>query len=424
MQQMKRLFSSKEFLVLNGILFSALAIIIYFLPFRPTDELLFFSSDSQTYYSSGGEFFDLTKQGHSLTRPFLYSIFLRGFYTVGGTWLIVILHLLFWIISANLIYYSIRLISNQLIMRIVALSLYIANISLITYAFHGLTELFTVFLLSLLTYLSIQSFKKGINLKYVLIIVFLLSLLTVTKPLFQHFAFCVIFFMIIRFSRTLLANKKYILFLFLAVSPLLLQLSIMKAKYGVAKISIIGSQTFNDYIFAQGIREIEGISDIQESRNKAKAMSNDEKINYLLRNKKTFWKLLLDNVKKNVTGDGGSFIVPQGYSVQKHLDYMISYNTTLYSISKFFLFLFMAISIIDLFSKKLFQHWAQLVIGLLLYYIVFSSGISFWQGDRLVIFSIPLWITLYIILLTRIINSNFVKRFFPVKVKKNEVWSN
>jgi hypothetical protein len=34
-------------------------------------------------------------------------------------------------------------------------------------------------------------------------------------------------------------------------------------------------------------------------------------------------------------------------------------------------------------------------LALMLYYILLTSGISFWQGDRLVLPALPLWLVLY-----------------------------
>lgn len=46
------------------------------------------------------------------------------------------------------------------------------------------------------------------------------------------------------------------------------------------------------------------------------------------------------------------------------------------------------------------------------HYITLTSGISFDQVNRHVIFAIHLWITLYSLLLNRCINSNFVLVLF------------
>lgn len=403
---------SKEFLILNGLLAIVFIAIASSMPFRPTDELLLFSPDSQTYFNTGGEFFFLSEQGASIIRPFFYSVLLKSFFTLGGSWLVVIIQSLFWMVSANLIYQGIKHITPSIVFRSVAVVLYAGNVSLITYVFHGLTESITVLLLSIATYYTTKTFQSGFTVRYALKMVFLFSLLTVTKPLFQYPIIFFSLFVFIRFFKTFVTNKKLAGILIISLLPVLLQVTVMKLKYGKFQISTISELTMNHYLLAQGIREIKGISDIGESQQIAEKMNSDEKKTLLIQNKNVYLQLYLKNIKDNVTGDKSSIIIPPGYEAKKHQEYMSRYNETLFSVSKYFLLLFILISVVDFFRKKMFLNWQQLTIGLVLYYIVFASGISFWQGDRLVIFAIPLWIALYCLLLIRCINSNFVTVLF------------
>lgn len=401
MKQIRDLFLEKEFLLLNGILLFFLAGIVLNSPFRPSDELLLFTSDSRTYFNAGKEFFDFSAQGDSLIRPFFYSCFLALSYYLGGTWLVVLLQLLFWLTSANLIYYSVRNISEKLIYRVIAVFFFAVNISLISYTFHGLTEIMSVLLLSLITFITCKTFKKGFEFKPAVSILFLFALLTVTKPLFLY---PFLFFLLVTgvyFFKTYRKNIKSILLLLLAVTPVLLQLTAMKAKYDILKISEIGSLTFDKYLLAQGIREIESISEVPVSQEIALNMDASEKRHYLWNHRNTFLKFYFKNIQDNVTGYGTNIILPPGKSAPGYIKFMAVYNKILYRIFHVLLLSFVFFSIKDLFSKKRIINWQSTAIGLLLFYIIFSSGISFWQADRLVIFSIPLWITLFFLMLNR-----------------------
>lgn len=418
MNLLRKQMVNKEFIFLNGFLLLFLFLVMYFSPFRPTSELLLFSPDSLTYFHTGGEFFHLSETGDSIIRPFFYSSFLRLFYELGGAWLVVILQSLFWVISANLIFYGVKSVSNRLFVRLIAIALFVANISLITYIFHGLTELMTVLLLAIAVYLTCKTFKNGADVKYWLKMVLIFCLLTVVKPLFQYPALFILLVGLIRYHKELWRDKKLIAYVFLAVTPLLLQLFVMNYKYGITRVSTIDKLTYDTYFIAQGIREIKGIEDVAESQHMAQTMTQEEKRAFLMENKQLYFKLFIYNVERNASGDGSHFITPPGYNTQSYLSYMHRFNNKLYTISKAFLLLFMAISFIDLLTWKWFRYWQQLAIGLLLYYIVFASGISYWQGDRLVIFSIPLWITLYILLSYRVVNANFANKPFSKKKVK------
>lgn len=397
----KRL-ANKEFFLLNGILLLFLTGIILNSPFRPSDDLLLFTSDSKTYFNAGKEFFDFSAQGDSLIRPFFYSCFLALSYYLGGAWLVVLLQLLFWLTSANLIYYCVKEISGKLISRIIAVFFFAINLSLISYAFHGLTEVMSVLLLSLITFITCKTLKKRFEFKTAVSILFLFALLAVTKPLFLY---PFLFFLLVTgvyFFKTYRKNIKLMLLLLLAATPVLLQLTAMKAKYDILKISEIGSLTFHKYLLAQGIREIESISEVPVSQEIALHMAPSEKRHYLWNHRNTFLKLYFKNIQDNVTGYGTNIILPSGKSAPKYVKFMAVYNEKLYIFFYFLFAAFIILSIRDLFSKKLVINWQSTAIGLLLFYIIFSSGISFWQADRLIIFSLPLWIVLLFLILNRL----------------------
>jgi hypothetical protein len=68
----------------------------------------------------------------------------------------------------------------------------------------------------------------------------------------------------------------------------------------------------------------------------------------------------------------------------------------MYSIIHLFMIPFSIIVLIDLVKKKS-AKMIEIIISLLvpISLIFFTSGITFWQGDRVVLPSLPLWITLY-----------------------------
>lgn len=399
--RLKQLLSNKEFLFLNGVVLVYSVLILLNSPLRPSHELLFYSSDSVTYYTAGKEVFDLSAQGTSLTRPFLYSFFLYAVNSIGGAWLLFILQFVMWLASANLIYFSLKNFKLRMFGQIVGTTLFVANISLMSYQFHGLTEIISVFLGAWLVFLFSKLFKSGYNTKQILGVIFLLALLTVVKPLFQYpFVFALIIGLIL-----FLIKRKYNLKLFLSITlvvlPVVLQLCLMKIKYNEVKISTISELTFRKYIVAQGIREIEGIEDIEESENMALAMNNSDVKTYMWTNRDVYTQLYLANLKDNITGYGRNLLMPPSYT-PKYVDFMSEYNKTNYIAFLVFLPLFLLFCAIDLIKRKLIENWHFLALGFLLYYIIFTSGISFWQAERLTIFSIPFWIVLYLLLIKRV----------------------
>ncbi len=393
---------NKEFYLLNACLITLLLLIVLFSPLRPTDEILLYTSDAQTYLGAGEEVFSLNKQGFSWTRPYLYSSFLYWGYQIGGSKLIVIAQSFFWLLTANFIYYGVRFISNKKWIQIVAVSLFAINLSLISYIFHGLTEVLSTLLLSIFVYITLKAKTKQFDAYYFVLSTIIFALLTVIKPLFYYpflvFSIVTIFFHL----KTILKTKKLVILLLSAFLIIGTQFFIMYKKYDVIKISAISGLTFDNYILAQGIRKLNDIDDIELSQELARNLSSQEKKKLIFENKSTFLNLYLTNLKDNITGYGTNIILPAKFDVKTYVTFGSEYNKILYVCFLILLPIYIIFCFIDIFLRKI-KHLEFIFIGLLFYYIVFSSGISFFQADRLVLFAIPLWIILYIILIQRMI---------------------
>lgn len=397
---------TKEAFILNGVLVSYFLLIVFNSSFRPTSELLLFFSDAQEYFSCGKEFYDVSQQGTSITRPFLYPTLLTFFYQLGGPVSVVIFQFICWTISANCIYFGLKKFFQTNWIPKVAVLIFSLNISLISYTFHGLTELVTTLLVSILTYVLISNKNLKFDGKLYLKIVFILSLLVVVKPLFFYPYICTVLIGGVIVAKKFIQPKFLLIFL-LTLSPVIFQLTMMKIKYNVFKISLIDSKTFVNYWIAQGIREIENIEDVETSQLIAKSFSSDEKVNYLWNHKSTFVRLYFTNITENVDAYESNFLLPN-YTSNRYYRFMDKYNLMFFWISIPFLIGYLILFFRLLYRKELLKNWSLFFIGTLFYYIVFASGISFWQADRLIVFSIPLWITTYFMLLSHSNISNFI----------------
>jgi len=118
-------------------------------------------------------------------------------------------------------------------------------------------------------------------------------------------------------------------------------------------------------------------------------------------------RLYFTNITENVDAYESNFLYPN-YTISRYYDFMDSYNSKFFWASLVFVIGFIWLFIVYLFKGKILNHWQMFFLGLLFYYIVFASGISFWQADRLIVFSIPLWIITYNLLLSQSNISNFI----------------
>lgn len=384
-----------ERILLNGLLLGVIAFFLATTPFRAVDDLLLFSPDAQTYFDCGSEFFNWSQVGSSEIRPFLYPVFLRITHTIGGATFVVILQLAMWLVTGNLVYYAIRRWTNSYLFAAIGVLLFAANLSLIVYAFHGLTEVITSLGLAFLCYYLSGRRKSAFELGDYFTILTVLSLLTVIKPLFWYPFLGVLVIGLPMVYRQLVRSKRFALRMLLILLPLLIQLTTMEVKYNHFGISKIGSITFDRYLFAQGYGHLEELEH-EEALRQVEQMTSGEKRQYMLDHAHYFvyrWRM---NMDENVGAIATFLELSPRYKKTSYADYMTDYNTVHRNVYKWFFLGFLLTALLLLFKRKFMSHWPLWLLGAILYYCLFASGISFWQGDRLVIFTLPLWIVLYL----------------------------
>lgn len=388
----------KERIILNVGLVFYLILMICNLPFSANDHVMFLTQDSTEYLATGKEFFNFAQTGFSETRPFLFSVFVSVFHFIGGATLLWILQLVFWILSANLLYTSLKLFTGKFVWALVALFIFCANISLIALTYHALTEVSTVLILTLLIYTLVRNkkalFKQNVFFK----ILALLVILTLVKPLFflPLIGFLLIspFIYLNEFKR----RPKGLYTAILILAPLLMQMTVMKIKYDHFTVSRISELTLRRYFVAQHIEYAQEITR-EEAIPIAEQMSTHELMRYFSANRSKFWRLFNENIKFNVNAYPSYLALEEKMTHKGFFNFMESTNHWYYDIyrySRIFFFLFVVYA---LFWRKLVDNLPIIFLGFLSYYIIWTSGISFYQGDRLVIASLPLWIFTDLVLL-------------------------
>ena len=111
------------------------------LHFQLSENIMFSTPDSLSYLNVS-KWIETGNVTNSIEiRPFLFPLLLFiclkiGYFTI---WF---LHLIFWIISYNLIYQTVVSITNNKIYSVLPVLIFVTNISLIVISFHALTELY------------------------------------------------------------------------------------------------------------------------------------------------------------------------------------------------------------------------------------------------------------------------------------------
>lgn len=365
---------------------------------------MFSTPDSQEYLNVSNEIFNFSVTELSDKRPFLYPLLIMLSYKPMGVFGLWGLQFLFWLVSINLIYLSVKRITGNRKISLTASLIIALNLSYLALTLHGLTEVTTIFLLSLLIFFISFNIDKKHTLFFLHVCLLLVSLLTVVKPLFFIPAILVLFVILpIFYLKQYISRPQYLTWLVISIAPLFFQMTIMKAKHGSFSISNIGSTTFRAYILTQGLYKnnysVLNKPSYYEVQKKALNLSSMEAASYILKNKTIFLNLYFNNIKENINASPTFLLFPKDFGHELFARYMKNVNRIYYYFHILF-FLPVVLSIFSVLRRKE-TEWLVLMVfsSFLTYYILLSSGISFWQGDRLVISSLPIWIFLYSLVL-------------------------
>ena len=367
-------------------------LLFHFIIDLPARQDLIFSTPDATTYRDVAQWIAGGIETNSLSvRPLLYPFLLLISLKIGGTIAVFFMQSFMWLAAINLSFASIHRISKKKIFAFIGAFVLFCNLSVMALTAHAITEITTIFLLSLTVFLITKNHREP---KFLLQLLLMLTLLTLVKPVF-YLPTVITLLLLIFFQRNaLIKAPKFFLILCLILVPLLSQMTLMKMKYEHFTVSLVGSQTFSRYFVTQGIEQIEKLEH-QKAVTKADGFSSGEKMGYLFENSGVYLKNLHQNIKSNIQGEPIFLNYPAEYKNPAAIKFMDNYNELTYYLHV--LMLILGIVMLVLFWRsKHYQHLVLLLVllGLNSYYLI-VSGVSFWQGDRLTLPSIAIWSVLY-----------------------------
>jgi hypothetical protein len=342
-------------------------------------------------------------------RPFFYPVMLnisRSFAGIYGIWFY---QFLLWIMANVLLYLAIREATKTIIVPIIGVLLFAGNMTLILLTLHALTEVTSIFLLSILALIITHKHK----LKYYSYrMIFVVSLLTATKPLFAALLYAMLIYKMIRIIPRIRDCRhffKQLCFVVAAISPVLVQISIMKAKHDQFALSNISTVTVKAYILPRIYGQIERMS-FKEAQKHVSSFSRREIGRYALKHYKESMHMYYALVKSNMQSVSNFTNYPRkNVSLSAYQMKANKYSYNLHLIMAPLLAITMVLLCIN---KKYGDLEIMVCLIAPMLVIILSSGISFGQGDRLVLPILPLWVVLYPITIQRLYN--IVMRLLPI----------
>ena len=361
---------------------------------------MFWSPDSRSYRSVADWVLGNGVSTNALIIPVLYPLIIAIGRLIDSNFGIWGLQFIMWIISGLILYRILKIATRNYYLTVLGLIIYTGNVTLILLTLHALTEVTAIFLISVLIawIINIKDIEQN---HYWSLVLFILSLLVLIKPIFISvwlilLIYQMVTFIYYRINRQI--NWKYLGFLVIAILPILVQVSLMKITFNQFTISNIGAFTLKKYLFARVYADINLIS-VEQARNDTVLYSQNEIYMYLMAHFNTTIESYVKNIAKNIISNSNFVNFPRPNN------YLFVYMR-LVNIGYFFIHVMMVpISIIvsiQLFRKRLWNEFIIILSLMLLLFVIFSSsGITFSQGDRILLPSLPIWIILYCTVFSR-----------------------
>lgn len=384
-----------QHLILSTLSLLYLFFVLRDFPAEFSEQFMFMTPDSQEYLRTGQSFFDDSVNDALATRPFLFPLVLNFIHSIGGYLFWFVCQVAMWLLTINLLFATFKKLAIPILLNLVAIVCFCLNFTVIALLFHGLTEVTVIFLLSWLSYLIVvnrNSFFELINLKKVLLV---LVVLTVVKPLFLLPTFAFLGLVIVLHFKSIFRVTKNLLVLVLIMLPIIVQMGLVKVSHDKFTFSEISSLTYRRYLFTQ-LYQLNHDCERDTALLIIEPMSSEKVKSISKENLPKLIDLYHENLKINLNGHPVFLELSKTKHNQYFVDKMIQYNDWVKSLYGVGIYWAIFYFLIVLLKKKFKENAGILFLAVMLFYIYFASGISAYQGDRLIIFALPLSIVFYI----------------------------
>lgn len=384
---------SKQLVLVGGVAILGYALMWAAFGYGISDEVLFGSVDAKEYRAVGDWILHGTPTDNTLTRPYLYPLLLGISHTLGGAFGTWMMQALAWLTAVLAVFVATSRATGSVRVAWLTSGLVMSNLSFFALTFQALTETTTCALLALLVLFAVCYRKRSRSVPYFVITVLFLSLLSLLRPVFMPLLLVWLFVVGPLFHLREFVERPAALFqVLLALSLLLPQFLIMHQRHDHVGISAIGGATFRNYLFARSYAELEGL-DLEGAQATVKGMSSGEMRSIMMDSPSTFIGLFATHLEDNLYYAGGYTLEMADGHEHPTGTWIMDRLNKLYCI----LHVIMLIPcLVVLVRYAEVDNRQALALGLsTILLILLSSGISFWQGDRLTLPTIVVWPLLY-----------------------------
>lgn len=357
------------------------------------DNNMWWASDARDYQQTGDYFFGNSETTVINRRPWLYPFIvgaLRQFTPFDPDYSLWALQFLFWLATIAFTFGALMRATQKIGLSILSTGIFWTHPSLIALTFHGMTEALNTLLIAIFAYVVLrprelnESWQENKDFW----LLFLMSLLLVTKPTYQLQLAVLLVYVLAR------SFKKWRIWQFwgkiaLALIPLWIQLIVTWQILGTPMISDVAGFTLRYWMTTRVYAKADAPdSTLPEIALVVEDWTRKDEMDYLLNNKKATFSVYFNNLVEEGLLADSYFIVNDDNSM----------NIAIMTLNQWYFYLHLLMlplmGYLLLFNHK--GKWEAIwIIYLTAFIQIMASGVSADQGDRLIITAMPLWIVAY-----------------------------
>lgn len=359
---------------------------------------LWASPDSVTYREVAAWIAGGPATENTLIRPFFYPALLAAALSLMGPAGPLVLQTAAWIGTGVSVYAGAALVTGRRAWALAATALFASNLSLMLLVRQALTEPVAAFLLGLLAVVWARRLHRPTR-AGLLGAVLLAALLTAVKPVYVLVLLPTAGYAAWRGVRAAggVRRGRFAVGLALALLPVAVQLGIMRHQHGLWALSTIGERAVADYFVPRVYGAVRGVS-VEAARAQTGPLSAAAHRRFLLGHPgatlRTFAGLVVENVAAR-----SNAIRPDQRAAYL---YMRAWNAAALAVHVAGL---VALGV-ALVRWRRRRAWPPAEVALALavpvYAVLLTAGLTYWQGDRIVLPVLPVWLVLYPLVLTAV----------------------
>ena len=348
------------------------------------ERFFWWANDSRSYRSAGEWLFGREATNAIGERPWLYPLLLglaRTLFGGNAEGVLWVGQFLMWLVSGLFIYLALRNGTKSTIVSMIGAGIFFSHPSPLILTFHGMTESLNILLISIFAWV-LTTETQG---RYYFAIL-LLSLATVTKPVYLFFLILFIIYVIMRQRQT--SGLKQLGLTALLLVPIWIQLILSTIAIGKPTISTISGYTFKNYLVADVHLRVEGL----EWRESMKAIEDwdlQQQLTYLWEHQRETALTYRRHIIDSNLWTGSFFTLGEG-------NRLAEFARIANAIAAYLHLLMLPVMVYYLLSPKYWDNKETIVLLYICFVVqILITGISTGQEDRLIITALPLWIIAY-----------------------------